>query len=102
MNIITGNGPAEKIHVCLGIALLTVVTGCTGYVGGGYGGGGGYVGGGYGGAVVVAQPDVYLYGGSYERRQDVHVYSNRGVESRAVVHSGSVHSGHTVAVVHNH
>ena len=60
----------------LGIALLAALTGCVGYVDGGY----------YGGAVVVPGPDVYFWGGDYDRGRDVHVYSHRGVESRAVAH----------------
>ena len=59
----------------LRIALLAGVTGCVGYVDGGYGG-----------AVVVPAPDLYIYGGSYERGRDVRDYSHRGFESRAVAH----------------
>ena len=62
----------------LGIALLIAMTGCVGVVGPGYGGG----------------PDVVLFGGGYDRGRDVHGYSQRGSESRAVAHTGGGgHSG---------
>ena len=68
-----------KIHkkVLLGITLLAALTGCVGYVDGGYGG-----------AVVAPGPDVVLFGGGYDRGRDVHDYSHRGSESRAVAHPG--------------
>ena len=69
------NGSVDRIKIGLGIALLAALTGCMGYVGGGYGG-----------AVAVPVPDMYFYGGSYERGRDVHEYSHRGVESRAAAH----------------
>jgi hypothetical protein len=82
------NGPVNRIKIGLGIALLATLTGCVGYVDGGY------VGGGYGGAVVVAEPDVYIFGGGYERGRDVHDYSHRGAESHAAAHpSGGGHGG---------
>jgi hypothetical protein len=65
----------KRIKTGLGIALLAALTGCVGYVDGGY----------YGGPVVVPGPEVYFYGGYYERGHDVRVYSHRGYESRAVV-----------------
>ena len=64
-------GPVDRIKLGLGIVLVAVVTGCVGYVGGGYGG-----------AVVVPAPDVYFWGGGYERGYDVHAYSQRGYGSR--------------------
>jgi len=75
----TVNGLVDRIKIGLGIALVTIVTGCVGYVGGGYG------------DVVVPAPDVYFWGGGYvggdyERGRDVHAYSHRGSESRAVAH----------------
>ncbi len=73
---------ASSAAAGLGIALLAVLTGCVGYVDGGY----------YGGPVVVPGPDVYFYGGGYERGHDVRVYSHRGFESRAVAHPGG-HGG---------
>ena len=49
---------ASSAAAGLGVALLAALTGCVGYVDGGY----------YGGsAVVVPGPDVYFYGGGYER-----------------------------------
>ncbi|MGA2030311.1 MAG: hypothetical protein ABSG87_09600 [Verrucomicrobiota bacterium] len=75
------NGLLDRIKIGLGIflgvALLATVTGCVGFVGEGYGG------------VVVAQPDLFLFGGGYDRGRDVHAYSNRGYESRGAGHSGS-------------
>lgn len=80
--VIEANGMVNKainslglIKIWAGIALLTVLTGCVGYVGGGYGG-----------TVIVPGPDVYFWGGDHDRGRDVHVYSQRGVESRAVAH----------------
>jgi hypothetical protein len=69
------NSPIDRIKIVLGIVLVATLTGCVGYVDGGYGGG-----------VVGAEPDVYVFGGGYERGRDVHVYSQRGVQSRAVAH----------------
>ena len=70
------NGPATRIKIELEIALLTALTGCVGYVDGGYGGT----------VFVPGPPEVFFYGGGYERGHDVRVYSHRGVESRAVAH----------------
>lgn len=81
------NGLADRITLGLGISLLAVSTGCIVPVGGGYGG-----------DVVVPGPDVVLYGGGYDRGRDfddghdAHVYSERGVASRATVHSGGGHA----------
>lgn len=72
------NAVADRIKIALGITLLTALTGCIGFVGGGYGGGG----------VVVAEPDLFLFGGGYDRGRDVHGYSQRGAESRAASHPG--------------
>ena len=78
------NGPVDRIKIGLGIALLASLAGCAGYVDGGY----------YGGpAVVVPGPSVYFWGGDYDRGHDVHVYSHRGYESRAVAHP-SRYGGH--------
>ncbi len=74
------NDPVGRIKIALGISLLATLTGCVGYVGGGY------VEGGYVGPVVVPGPDMYVFGGGYERGRDVHDYSHRGFESRAVAH----------------
>jgi len=76
------NALVDRIKIGLGIALLATLTGCIGWVGGGYGGG-----------VVVAEPDVYLFGGGYDRGRDVHSYSERGSVSRAAAHpSGGGHA----------
>jgi hypothetical protein len=77
------NGPVDRIKMMVGVALLAVLTGCVGYVDGGYNG-----------AVVVAEPDVYVFGGGYyERGRDVHDYSHRGSESRAVAHPAARPAG---------
>ncbi len=75
------------------LALGLAFTGCVGYVDGGYGGGGG---------VVVADPDVYVYGGTYEHVHDVHVYSTRGAASRAVAHPHYEHAPAHVGVPPHH
>jgi hypothetical protein len=72
------NKPIDRIRIGLAIALLTVLTGCVGVVGDG----------GYGGDVMVGAPDVYLFGGGYDRGRDVHAYSQRGSASRGVAHPG--------------
>jgi hypothetical protein len=70
------NSPVDRIKTGLVIALLATSVGCVGYVGGGYGGG-----------VVVADPDVYVFGGGYYGGgHDIHAYSHRGAVSRAVAH----------------
>ena len=68
-----------KIHrkILPGITLFAALTGCVGYVGGGYGG------------AVVAGPDAYFWGGGvYDRGPVVRGYSQRGSASRAVAHPG--------------
>jgi hypothetical protein len=70
------NDPIDRIKTGLVIVLLATIMGCVGYVDGGYGGG-----------VVVADPDVTVFGGGYYRGgHDVHAYSQRGAASRAVAH----------------
>ena len=71
------------IKIGLGVALLAALVGCVGYVEGGYGPAVVVPG-----PVFVQEPDVYFYGGGYERGHDVRVYSHRGVQSRAVAHPG--------------
>ena len=46
-----------------------------------------------GGTVVVPDPDVYVFGGSYDTGADVHGYSQRGSASRAVAHPAAA-GGH--------
>ena len=69
--------PAVRITIALGIALLAIMSGCVGYVGGGYGG-----------AVVVPVPGVFFYDGFNEGGPYWHAYSRRGAESRAWAHPG--------------
>ena len=70
------NGRLDRFKMGLGAAVLALLTGCVGYVDGGYGA-----------AVVVPAPDVYFWGGGYyERGHDVHAYSHRGFESRVIAH----------------
>ena len=69
------NGPVERIKIGFVIGLLATLTGCAGLWGGGYYG---Y----YGDAVIVSEPDMYLFGGDYYRGRDAHNYSYRGSESR--------------------
>ena len=86
--MIKNNVPLERIRVGLTIGLVTgwllAISGC--WWGGG---GGGY----YDGGVVVAEPDVYLFGGGYDHGRDVHNYSHRGAESRGAAHAGGNHGG---------
>jgi hypothetical protein len=67
----------NNLKILLGIASLATLASCVGYVDGGYGG-----------AVVAPGPDLFLFGGGYDRGRDVHDYSHRGAESRAVAHPG--------------
>ena len=69
-------GLLRLVMVALGIFLVSSLTGCVGYVDGGYGGygdDGGYDGG----------SDIFLFGGNYDRGRDVQAYSHRGSESRS-------------------
>lgn len=66
---------APLAMIGLGLALMAGLTGCVGYVDGGYVG-----------PVVVAEPEVYFYGGFDERGRDVHDYGRRGFESRGAAH----------------
>ena len=72
---------AGRLPLVVGAVLLLALTGCVGYVDGGYGGG----------AVVVGAPDGYWFGGGgYDRGRDVHGYSQRGAASRG---GGASHGG---------
>jgi hypothetical protein len=78
------NALVDQTKIGLGVALVAILTGCVGYMDGG---------GDYGGGVVVAGPvvvgpDLFLFGGGYDRGRDVHNYSQRGFASRAVAHPG--------------
>jgi len=74
--------PVSGLTLGLSLAGLLALTGCVGYVDGGYDGGG---------AVVVGAPDVYLFGGGYyDHGRDVHGYSHRGAVSRG---GGGGHDG---------
>ena len=66
-----------QIQAGLGIALLTCLTGCVGYVDGGYDAGVVVPVP----AVVVVGPEVGFYGGYYHGR-DERGFSHRGAESR--------------------
>jgi len=59
------------IKIRLVIGLLTALTGCTTY------GGGGYYSNGY-----YDDGDGYLFGGGYDNGRDVHQFSQRGSASR--------------------
>ena len=84
------NGSVDRIKIGLGIALLASLMGCVGYVDGGY----------YGGPVVVPGPNVYFWGGDYDRGRDVHIYSHRGYESRAVAHPARYAPAHPASGGH--
>jgi len=93
----TASDPVNRIKIGLGIVLIAVLTGslmgCAGYVDGGYGGGYGYYGGDDG--YYDGGPDIYLFGGNYDRGRDVQGYSHRGSVSRATAHAagGGGHGG---------
>ena len=82
--------PINRIKIGLGIVLVAALTGslmgCAGYVGTGYGGGYGDYGG-YD-SYYDGGPDVYLFGGNYDRGRDVQSYSHRGSVSRGMAHAG--------------
>lgn len=71
----TMNGPVDRTKLGMGALLVAGLMGCVGYVNGGYGG-----------AVLVPGPDIYVFGGGYERGRDVHAFSQRGYESRGAAH----------------
>lgn len=70
--------PARGFQIVLGIALLAGLGGCVGFVDGGYGGA----------VIVPGPPDVFFWGGGYERGRDVRDYGHRGFESRGSAHPG--------------
>jgi hypothetical protein len=67
-----------KINLALGMVLIAVLTGCVGYVDGGYGG-------------AVVEPDVTLYGGYGWGHW--HDYDNRGHASWGGSHGWGGHGG---------
>ena len=89
----------DRIKMGLAIILLATVTGCVGYVDGGYVDGPvpgpwpwdwGFWGGGY------YAGRGWDHGHDYGRGADVHAYSSRGAASRGVAHSaggGAAHGG---------
>jgi len=71
------------IKIGLVIGLLSALTGCATY------GGGGYYSNGY-----YDDGDGYLFGGGYDNGRDVHHYSQRGSASRGAAHpAGGGHAG---------
>jgi hypothetical protein len=83
---------SRRIRLGIGMAvalpLIGSLTGCLGYVDGGYGGYGDY-----GGYDEGPGPDLFLFGGGYDRGRDEQAYSHRGSASRASVHAGGGHGG---------
>ena len=75
-------GSMDRIKIWLVIGLLSSLSGCSTYGNGPY----------YDGAVVVAEPDEYLFGESYDNGRDVHNYSQRGSVSRGAAHAGGSHA----------
>ena len=71
------NSLAGRIKLGLGVALLVALTGCVGYVDGGYGG-----------DVVVGG----VWDAGFVGRGVAHGYSSRGRASRGAAHSGG-HGG---------
>lgn len=92
------NSLVGRIKLALGIALLAVLSGCIGVVGDD----GDDVE--YDDEVVVPGPDLFIFGGGFDRGRDAHDYSHRGHESRAAArparggherasHGGGGHEG---------
>jgi len=76
------NGRVDRIKTWLVIVLLTSLTGCAGFWGGGS-----YYNDGY----YYDNGEGYLFGGGYDNGRDAHNYSQRGSASRAAAHSGGSH-----------
>jgi hypothetical protein len=64
-----------KTPLLIVIGLLMILTGCAGS-------------GDYYGDDVDNGPDLYLFGGDFDRGHDVHHFSHRGSESRGAAHHG--------------
>jgi hypothetical protein len=75
------NCHVKRIKIKLLMVLLAALTGCAVYGVRGYDGG----------AVIVPEPDEYLFGGVYYDGRDAHDYSHRGHESRGEAHSSKEH-----------
>jgi hypothetical protein len=84
MNMINAKGPVGILRLGLGVAFLSTMLGCVGYVDGGYGG---YVGP---DVVVAPDPGVVFWGGGggWDRGHDAHAFSHRGSVSRGIAHGG--------------
>ncbi len=65
----------HRIKIGFGLVLLAALTGCVGFVDGGYGV-----------PVFVPEPPVIFFGGFYDHGRDVHAYSHRGFASRSAAH----------------
>jgi hypothetical protein len=77
------NCHVKRIRIKLLMVVLAALTGCAGFVGEGY----------YGTAVIVPEPDQYIFGGVYYDGRDAHNYSHRGHESRRAAHSSKEREG---------
>jgi hypothetical protein len=75
------NCHVKRLNIKLLMVLLAALTGCGVYAVRGYDGG----------AVIVPEPDEYLFGGVYYDGRDAHDYSHRGHESRGAAHSREEH-----------
>jgi hypothetical protein len=73
----------ERFKIGLAIGILATLTGCATFGYEDY----------YGSEVYAPGPDIYLFGGDFDRGHDVRHFSNRGHESRGVVHSGGGQRG---------
>jgi len=70
------NGWAGRINAGVGLVLLTLATGCLGYMDAGYGGP----------VVVVPGPDALFFDTYYEGGRATHDYSHRGYASHGSAH----------------
>ncbi len=79
--MLMANSGVGRIKVSLLSGMLLASTGCAGFTGAGY----------YDDQVVVQGPDMYLFGGDYERGRGVHEYARRGSGSRGAAHHADTH-----------
>lgn len=82
------NGSIERIKIGLVIVFLAAVAGCAGFWGEGY----------YGDAVVG--PDLFIFGGDFDRGREEHNFSHRGFESRRVAHPSGGRGSESRGAVH--